>query len=86
MMGRQEAGQAPLFYAFNLEDHVPASHMLRGIDRFLDLGELHQHLAPHYSHTETGVRNRGQCVGQCALSGMGSGSEVSPRFHVGAAI
>ncbi|KFL36058.1 IS1182 family transposase [Arenimonas donghaensis] len=51
MMGRQEIGQAPLFYAFNLEDHVPANHMLRGIDRFLDLGELHQHLAPHYSHT-----------------------------------
>ncbi len=35
MMGRQEAGQAPLFYAFNFEDHVPASHMLRGIDHFL---------------------------------------------------
>ena len=51
MMGRQDAGQAPLFYAFNLEDHVPASHMLRRIDRFLDLSELHQHLAPHYSHT-----------------------------------
>ena len=51
MMGRQEAGQAPLFYAFNLEDHVPVNHLLRGIDQFLDLGELHQHLAPHYSHT-----------------------------------
>jgi transposase len=51
MMGRQQAGQAPLFYAFNLEDHVPANHMLRGIDRFLDLSELHTHLAPHYSHT-----------------------------------
>ena len=51
MMGRQEVGQAPLFYSFNLEDHVPATHLLRGIDRFLDLSELHQHLAPHYSHT-----------------------------------
>lgn len=51
MMGRQEVGQAPLFYAFNLEDHVPANHLLRGIDQFLDLGELHRHLAPHYSHT-----------------------------------
>lgn len=51
MMGRQEAGQAPLFYAFNLEEHVPTNHLLRGIDQFLDLGELHQHLAPHYSHT-----------------------------------
>lgn len=51
MMGRREAGQSPLFYSFNLEDHVPATHLLRGIDRFLDLSELHQHLAPHYSHT-----------------------------------
>ena len=51
MMGRQQSGQAPLFYAFNLEDHVPANHLLRGIDQFLDLSELHQHLAPHYSHT-----------------------------------
>lgn len=50
-MGRQEAGQAPLFYAFNLEEHVPANHLLRGIDQFLDLSELHRHLAPHYSHT-----------------------------------
>ena len=51
MMGRQEVGQVPLFYAFNLEDHVPANHLLRRIDQFLDLGELHRHLAPHYSHT-----------------------------------
>ena len=51
MMGRQEVGQVPLFYAFNLEDHVPANHLLRGIDQFLDLGKLHRHLAPHYSHT-----------------------------------
>jgi len=40
-----------LFYAFNLDDHVPSNHLLRGINRFLDLSELHQHLAPFYSHT-----------------------------------
>lgn len=51
MMGRQEVGQTPLFYAFNLEDHVPANHLLRGIDQFLDLSELYEHLAAHYSHT-----------------------------------
>lgn len=51
MMGRQQSGQSRLFYSFNLEDHVPADHLLRGIDRFLDLGDLHRHLAPHYSHT-----------------------------------
>ena len=51
MMGRQQAAQAPLFYAFNLDDHVPANHLLRGIDQFLDLSDLHAHLSGHYSHT-----------------------------------
>ena len=51
MMGCQEISQAPLFYSFNLDAHIPANHLLRGIDRFLDLSELHQHLAPHYSNT-----------------------------------
>jgi transposase len=51
MMGQKPSGQKRLFYSFNLDDHVPADHLLRGIDRFLDLGELHQHLAPFYSHT-----------------------------------
>ncbi|BEP46275.1 transposase [Variovorax sp. V15] len=50
MMG-QNAVQDQLFYAFNLETHVPGDHLLRGVDRFLDLGELRQHLAPFYSHT-----------------------------------
>ena len=51
MMGSQGAGQAPLFYAFNLEDHIPSDHLLRGIDRFMDLSELRQHLASFYNHT-----------------------------------
>jgi transposase len=51
MMGCQTGGQDRLFYSFNLEDHVPPNHLLRGIDRFLDLTELRQHLADYYSHT-----------------------------------
>ena len=51
MMGRQRGGQKQLFYSFNLDDHVPSDHLLRGIDQFLDLGDLHRHLAPYYSHT-----------------------------------
>jgi transposase len=51
MMGQQSGGQKQLFYSFNLDDHVPAEHLLRGIDRFLDLGDLRRHLAPFYSHT-----------------------------------
>ncbi len=44
-MGCQEGAQEKLFYAFNLEDHVPQNHLLRGIDRFLDLTALRQHLS-----------------------------------------
>jgi len=50
MMG-QRSGQEQLFYTFNLDEHVPSDHLLRGIDRCLDLSELRQQLAPFYSHT-----------------------------------
>jgi transposase len=51
MMGQLTGGQERLFYSFNLEDHVPEHHLLRGIDRCLNLRDLRQHLAEHYSHT-----------------------------------
>ncbi|MDQ6971150.1 MAG: IS5/IS1182 family transposase, partial [Mariprofundaceae bacterium] len=51
MMGRQSGGQEKIFYSFNLEDHVPQNHLLRGIDRHLDLSELRKHLSYFYSHT-----------------------------------
>lgn len=51
MMGQQAGNQNQLFYSFNLEDHIPQDHLLRGIDQFLDLSELREHLADHYSHT-----------------------------------
>ncbi len=51
MMGQQTGAQDQLFYSFNLESHVPADHLLRGIDRCLDLSELRQQLAAFYSHT-----------------------------------
>ena len=44
MMGQKPDGQKRLFYSFNLDDHVPSDHSLRGVDRFLDLGQLHQHV------------------------------------------
>ena len=51
MMGQRGGNQDRLFYSFNLDDQVPRGHLLRGIDRFFDLGELRHHLAPFYSHT-----------------------------------
>jgi hypothetical protein len=50
-MGQQAGGQDELFYSFNLEAHVPAAHLLRGIDRFLDLSKLRRHLAKKNRYT-----------------------------------
>ena len=51
MMGSRQVEQAALFYEFSLERHVPAAHLLRAIDRFVDLSEVRSHLAPFYSST-----------------------------------
>ena len=48
MMGRQ-ADAARLFYDFCLDDHVPADHLLRQIDLFVDLESVRQELKPYYS-------------------------------------
>ena len=51
MMGDRLVMQESLFYQFRLDDHVPADHMLRAIDRFVDLEWLRLHLAGFYSAT-----------------------------------
>jgi len=51
MMGERRVDQAALFFEFSLEGHVPADHLLRAIDRFVDLSEVRAHLAPFYSET-----------------------------------
>ncbi len=51
MMGERQVMQSALFYEFSVETHVPADHMLRSIDRFVDLGDVRAHLAPFYSST-----------------------------------
>jgi transposase len=51
MMGQRSGKQDRLFYSFNLDEHVPADHLLRSIDRYLDLTDLRQHLSAYYSHT-----------------------------------
>jgi len=47
MMGTQAAPER-LFYDFCLEDHVPDDHLLRRIDRFLDLSDVRQKLKSFY--------------------------------------
>ena len=51
MMGEGRVMQEALFYGFSLERHIPDNHLLRRIDRFVDLSEVRTHLEPYYSET-----------------------------------
>jgi hypothetical protein len=44
MMGERRV----MFYGFSLERHVPDNHLLRRIDRFVDLSEVRTHLEYPY--------------------------------------
>src|SRR5207247_1310582 len=51
MMGRQTSDQSQLFYLFNLEERIPADHLLRRVNPIVTrvLAELRGKLAPFYS-------------------------------------
>jgi hypothetical protein len=49
MKGHRQVEQAALFYQFSLERHIPADQLFRSIDRFVDLEQVRQDLAPFYS-------------------------------------
>ena len=51
MMGHRQVEQAALFYEFLLDKHIPADHLLRSSDRFVELGEVRRELTPFYSST-----------------------------------
>ena len=50
MMGHRQVEQAALFYEFSLETHIPADHLVRSIDRFVEIEDLRRELAPFYSN------------------------------------
>jgi len=52
MMGERMVMQEALFYGFSLQGHVQDDHLLRSIDRFVDLSSNRGHLKPFYSSTE----------------------------------
>jgi hypothetical protein len=46
VMRERTVAHEALFYSFNLEHHVPADHLLRSIDRFVDLSAIRERLRP----------------------------------------
>jgi len=51
MLGPKQAAQRALFYEFSIDDHVPQDHLLRPIDRLVDLNSIRAHLSGFYNHT-----------------------------------
>ena len=51
MMGRQTVDQSQLFYLFNLEEYIPADHLLRRLNPIVSrvLVDVRERLAPFYS-------------------------------------
>ena len=43
MMGPRQEAQAALFYEFSLEDHGPHNHLVRSLDRLVDLSSIRGH-------------------------------------------
>jgi len=50
-LGSARARTRSILYAFDLDQVVPADHLVRQIDGALDLDWVHKELAPYYSHT-----------------------------------
>jgi hypothetical protein len=55
MMGQQAGDQSQLFYLFNLEERIPANHLLRRINPVVTrvLAKLREKLTPFYSDSGT---------------------------------
>ncbi len=49
MMGQRTVRQGSLFYGLTLEKYVPQAHLLRSIDRFVELSDIRRQLEPDYS-------------------------------------
>ena len=51
MIGPRQVEQGAMFYNFSLDGHVPADHLLRPVDRFVDLAGARRQLVPQNSET-----------------------------------
>ena len=93
MMGRQTGDQSQLFYLFNLEERIPASHLLRRINPVVThvLAGLREKLEPFYSELgrpsidpELMIRMLivGYCYGHPLRAAAMRGGRDAPRISV----
>ena len=91
-MGHRQVEQAALFYEFSLEKHIPLDHLLRSIDRFVELGDLRRELIAFYSSMgrpsidpELMIRMLiiGYCFGLCSRCQPDQGRRQPSEGHRG---
>jgi transposase len=80
MMGERRVMQEALFYGFSLERHVPDNHLLRKIDRFVDLTGLRAHLGPYYSDVGRPSIDDPELMIQMLIVGYGFGIRSERRL------
>ena len=85
MMGHRQTEQTALFYEFSLERHIPPDHLLRSIDRFVELGDLRRELASFYSNigrpsVDPELMIRMLLIGYC--SGIRSERRLCEEVHL----
>ena len=74
MMGEQAKSEG-LFYYFKLEEHVPHSHLLRLIDRYVDFGFLRSVGGDRRAHRDPEKAVR---TSESRTSALDHGVEVAP--------
>ena len=79
MMGPRQVAQGALFYEFSIEDHVPADHLLRRIDRFVDLSGVRG------SWRRTTARRDGAALDRSGADDPDADRRLLLRHSVGAA-
>ena len=85
MLGPRQGAQGALFYEVSIEDHVPLDHLLRSVDRFVDLGGLRLHLAPFSKNRHRRFRGSNlvrhlfeEVLARCIAEGLVSGGCGQP--------
>jgi transposase len=91
MMEPKQEAQAALFDGFCAEDHVPQDHLLRSIDRFVDLSNIRQYFSDPIPNHSTFSKIRHGCfreskllrhlfektVARCLSDGLVSGQRLA---------
>jgi hypothetical protein len=77
MLGPKQEAQGALFYEFSIEDHVSQDHLLRSIDRFVDLSSIRDRVKGKFDmHPERIIAD--MAYGSGPMLGWLTGSQDRP--------